>query len=72
MLDKATPAVDSDLETAIQENLRRSMENKMPIAIVHRASTIAALDDLCAPAWKRQPGGFFSSKYALAETRPAQ
>ena len=72
VLDEATPGVDSDVEAAIQENLRKSMENKTSIATVHCASTVAALDGLCTPVGKRQPAGFFSYEYPLAETRPAQ
>ena len=68
VLDEATPDVS---RAAIQETLRKSMENKTSIATVHCASTVAALGDLCAPVWKRQPAGFFSYEYPLAETRPA-
>lgn len=72
VLEEAPPWVDSDVEAAIQENLRKSMEKKTSIATVHCASTVAALGDLCAPVRMRQRGGFFSSEYSLAETRPAQ
>jgi ATP-binding cassette subfamily B multidrug efflux pump len=46
LLDEATSALDSEVEEAIQSNLKRIMEGKTVIAIAHRLSTIAALDRL--------------------------
>jgi len=46
LLDEATSALDSEVEAAIQANLKQLMEGKTVIAIAHRLSTIAALDRL--------------------------
>ncbi|HSK39945.1 MAG TPA: ABC transporter ATP-binding protein, partial [Arenibaculum sp.] len=46
ILDEATSALDSEVEAAIQGQLRALMRGKTVIAIAHRLSTIAALDRL--------------------------
>jgi ATP-binding cassette subfamily B multidrug efflux pump len=46
IMDEATSALDSEVEAAIQANLKLLMESKTVIAIAHRLSTIAALDRL--------------------------
>lgn len=46
ILDEATSALDSEIEAAIQENLKELMANKTVIVIAHRLSTIAELDRL--------------------------
>ncbi len=46
ILDEATSALDSEIEAAIQAELKTAMEGKTVLAIAHRLSTIAALDRL--------------------------
>ncbi|MES2672644.1 MAG: ABC transporter ATP-binding protein [Pseudomonadota bacterium] len=46
IMDEATSALDSEVEAAIQANLKLLMQGKTVIAIAHRLSTIAALDRL--------------------------
>jgi ATP-binding cassette subfamily B multidrug efflux pump len=46
ILDEATSALDSEVEAAIQAQLRGLMAGKTVIAIAHRLSTIAAMDRL--------------------------
>lgn len=46
VLDEATSALDSEVEAAIQEQLKPLMQNKTVIAVSHRLSTIAAMDRL--------------------------
>jgi ATP-binding cassette subfamily B multidrug efflux pump len=46
VLDEATSALDSEVEAALQANLKTLMEGKTVLAIAHRLSTIAALDRL--------------------------
>jgi ATP-binding cassette, subfamily B, multidrug efflux pump len=46
VLDEATSALDSEVEAAIQSQLKLLMRNKTVIAIAHRLSTIAQMDRL--------------------------
>jgi ATP-binding cassette subfamily B multidrug efflux pump len=46
VLDEATSALDSEVEAAIQSQLKHLMQGKTVIAIAHRLSTIAAMDRL--------------------------
>ncbi|WP_173087476.1 ABC transporter ATP-binding protein [Devosia sp. 1635] len=46
VLDEATSALDSEVEAAIQSQLKLLMRGKTVIAIAHRLSTIAAMDRL--------------------------
>ncbi|WP_448953251.1 ABC transporter ATP-binding protein [Labrys neptuniae] len=46
VLDEATSALDSEVESAIQGQLRHLMRDKTVLAIAHRLSTIAELDRL--------------------------
>ncbi len=46
VLDEATSALDSEVEAAIQSQLKNLMAGKTVIAIAHRLSTIASLDRL--------------------------
>jgi len=46
VLDEATSALDSEVEAAIQGQLKHLMQGKTVIAIAHRLSTIAAMDRL--------------------------
>ncbi|NBV54465.1 MAG: ABC transporter ATP-binding protein, partial [Proteobacteria bacterium] len=46
LLDEATSALDSEVEAAIQEEMKTLMEGKTTIAIAHRLSTIAQMDRL--------------------------
>ena len=46
ILDEATSALDSEVEAAIQSQLKELMQGKTVIAIAHRLSTIAHLDRL--------------------------
>ena len=46
ILDEATSALDSEVEAAIQSQLKRLMAGKTVLAIAHRLSTIAEMDRL--------------------------
>jgi len=46
VLDEATSALDSEVEAAIQSQLKTLMQSKTVIAIAHRLSTIAEMDRL--------------------------
>lgn len=46
VLDEATSALDSEVEAAIQSQLKTLMEGKTVLAIAHRLSTIAEMDRL--------------------------
>ncbi len=46
ILDEATSALDSEVEAAIQGQLKTLMEGKIVLAIAHRLSTIAEMDRL--------------------------
>ena len=46
VLDEATSALDSEVEAAIQSEMRQLMEGRTTLAIAHRLSTIAHLDRL--------------------------
>lgn len=46
VLDEATSALDSEVESAIQTQLRKLMRGRTVIAIAHRLSTIAEMDRL--------------------------
>ncbi len=46
VLDEATSALDSEVEAAIQSQLKTLMQGKTVIAIAHRLSTIAQMDRL--------------------------
>ena len=46
ILDEATSALDSEVEAAIQSQLKTLMDGKTVLAIAHRLSTIAEMDRL--------------------------
>jgi len=46
VLDEATSALDSEVEAAIQSQLKTLMQGKTVLAIAHRLSTIAEMDRL--------------------------